>query len=113
MNTLISRFSPKSALNLARRKFRVGVALVVGASLAIASPAVVATSASAAPSGQLIIANGEPITAAYYDPHSAFGLVDAQLGSLVFDTLLVWIRKAMFLQALLHPSIVYQKLYLI
>ena len=93
MNTLISRFSPKSALNLARRKFRVGVALVVGASLAIASPAVVATSASAAPSGQLIIANGEPITAAYYDPHSAFGLVDAQLGSLVFDTLLVMDKK--------------------
>lgn len=40
------------------------------------------------PAGQIIIANGEPITAAYYDPHAAFGLVDAQLSSLVFDTLL-------------------------
>lgn len=53
---------------------------------------VTSTDASSAavsgPAGQLIIANGEPITGAYYDPHSAFGLVDAQLSSLVFDTLL-------------------------
>ena len=80
MKTLESRFSPKSALMIARRNLRVGVAVMVGASLVLASTAVVATTASAAPSGQLIIANGEPITAAYYDPHSAFGLVDAHLG---------------------------------
>ncbi len=93
MKTLESRFSPKSALMIARRNLRVGVAVMVGASLVLASTAVVATTASAAPSGQLIIANGEPITAAYYDPHSAFGLVDAQLGSLLYDTLLVMDKK--------------------
>ncbi len=47
-----------------------------------------ASPSATGPTGQLIIANGEPITGAYYDPHSAFGLVDAQLSSLVFDTLL-------------------------
>jgi len=72
-----------------RRNLRFGAAILVSASLALASTAVAATSASAAPTGQLIIANAEPITAAYYDPHSAFGLVDAQLGSLVYDTLLL------------------------
>lgn len=46
------------------------------------------SSSAAGTAGQLIIANGEPITGAYYDPHSAFGLVDAQLSSLVFDSLL-------------------------
>lgn len=93
MKTLNSRFSPKSALMIARRNLRDGVAVLVGASLVLASTVAVATNASAAPSGQLIIANGEPITAAYYDPHSAFGLVDAQLGSLVYDTLLVMDKK--------------------
>jgi peptide/nickel transport system substrate-binding protein len=48
-----------------------------------------ASAAVAGPTGQIIIANGEPITGAYYDPHAAFGLVDAQLSSLVFDTLLM------------------------
>jgi peptide/nickel transport system substrate-binding protein len=38
--------------------------------------------------GQLVIANAEPATAAYWDPASAFGLVDDQVGSLVYDTLL-------------------------
>lgn len=46
------------------------------------------SSLPSASTGQIVIANGEPITAAYYDPHSAIGLVDAQVGSLVFDTLL-------------------------
>lgn len=89
MKTLLSGFSPIGSLKTARRQLRVGVAVMVVSSLAIATTTFATTSASAAPSGQLIIANGEPITAAYYDPHSAFGLVDAQLGSLVFDTLLV------------------------
>ncbi|MSX62863.1 MAG: hypothetical protein F2762_05680, partial [Actinobacteria bacterium] len=72
-----------------RKNLRFGAAILVSASLALASTAVSASTASAAASGQLIIANAEPISAAYYDPHSAFGLVDAQLGSLVYDTLLV------------------------
>lgn len=82
-NYLNQGFDPPS------RGIRVGSAILISASLALASTAFVTTSASAAPSGQLIIANAEPITAAYYDPHSAFGLVDAQLGSLVYDTLLL------------------------
>lgn len=89
MKTVNRRFLFHSARLIARRKLRVGVAAMMGTSLVLASTAVVAPSASAAPSGQMIIANAEPITAAYYDPHSAFGLVDAQLGSLIYDTLLV------------------------
>jgi hypothetical protein len=45
-----------------------------------------ACTASAEPAGQLMIANAEPISAAYYDLASAFGVVDAQFASLVFDT---------------------------
>lgn len=89
MKSLKSKLTLNQAVVANHRNLRFGTAILVSVSLVLASAAVVATSASAAPSGQLIIANGEPITAAYYDPHSAFGLVDAQLGSLVFDTLLM------------------------
>ena len=61
-----------------------------GSSAAAPAASAAASSApvAAEPTGQIVIANGEPITAAYYDPDSAFGLVDAQVSSLVFDTLL-------------------------
>lgn len=38
--------------------------------------------------GQIIFGNAEPPTAAYWDPAAPLGLVDAQVQSLVFDTLL-------------------------
>ena len=37
---------------------------------------------------QIVIANAEPATAAYWDPAASFGLVDDQVASLVYDTLL-------------------------
>lgn len=37
---------------------------------------------------QIVVANAEPPTAAYWDPSASFGLVDEQVASLVFDTLL-------------------------
>jgi peptide/nickel transport system substrate-binding protein len=72
-----------------------GTSSSAGDGASAAAPAASAATSAAAepaapaePAGQIVIANGEPITAAYYDPHSAFGLVDAQVSSLVFDTLL-------------------------
>jgi peptide/nickel transport system substrate-binding protein len=41
-----------------------------------------------APSGTLIIGNAEPPTSAQWDSYSVFGLVDAQVASLVHDSLL-------------------------
>ncbi|MGB4135294.1 MAG: ABC transporter substrate-binding protein [Microbacterium sp.] len=38
-------------------------------------------------SSQVVVANAEPPTAAYWDPSASFGLVDEQVASLVFDTL--------------------------
>lgn len=81
---------PRSATT--RRARRLTIALVAGAALllnACSSNSSNATSSQpSGPTGQIVVANGEPITAAYYDPDSAIGLVDAQVGSLVFDTLL-------------------------
>lgn len=42
----------------------------------------------AAPSGTLVIANAEPPTSAQWDSYTVFGLVDAQVASLVHDSLL-------------------------
>lgn len=42
----------------------------------------------AAPSGTLTIANAEPPTSAQWDSYTVFGLVDAQVASLVHDSLL-------------------------
>ncbi len=41
-----------------------------------------------APSGTLVIANAEPPTSAQWDSYTVFGLVDAQVASLVHDSLL-------------------------
>lgn len=62
----------------------------------VASAAIALTgctpSGPADPSGSggstLVIANAEPATAAYWDPAASFGLVDDQVASLVYDTLL-------------------------
>ena len=67
--------------------------LVAVGGLVLTTTSVMSSSAASAPSGQLIIANAEPISAAYYDPASAFGLVADQLASLVFDTLLKLDKK--------------------
>jgi len=81
---------PRSATTRPARQLT--VTLVAGAALllsACSSNSSGTTSSKASgQTGQIVIANGEPITAAYYDPDSALGLVDAQVGSLVFDTLL-------------------------
>jgi len=45
-------------------------------------------SPAAAPSGSLVIANAEPPTSAQWDSYTVFGLVDAQVASLVHDSLL-------------------------
>src|SRR6478752_4116341 len=42
----------------------------------------------AAPTGTLTIANAEPPTSAQWDSYTVFGLVDAQVASLVHDSLL-------------------------
>lgn len=42
----------------------------------------------AAPAGTLVIANAEPPTSAQWDSYTVFGLVDAQVASLVHDSLL-------------------------
>lgn len=65
------------------------VALAVSAAFVLAacsSPADTTNGGGAA--GQIIIANAEPATAAYWDPAASFGLVDDQVASLVYDTLL-------------------------
>ena len=87
VSTLLAKFSVKH-----KRGWQAALAALLSFSL-LAAFGSVAPSATAAPSGQIIIANAEPISAAYYDPHSAFGLVDAQLGSFVFDTLLIMDKK--------------------
>lgn len=43
---------------------------------------------AAEPTGTLVIANAEPPTSAQWDSYSVFGLVDAQVASLVHDSLL-------------------------
>jgi len=47
-----------------------------------------ASAQDAAPSGTLVIANAEPPTSAQWDSYTVFGLVDAQVASLVHDSLL-------------------------
>lgn len=51
-------------------------------------PAATSGTGGGASSGQVVVANAEPPTAAYWDPVASFGLVDEQVASLVFDTLL-------------------------
>jgi peptide/nickel transport system substrate-binding protein len=70
------------------KSWRAGVAILVSASMVFAVSTAATSHAAGEPTGRLIIANAEPISAAYYDPASAFGLVDAQLASLVFDSVL-------------------------
>lgn len=68
-----------------------GIAVLASAALmlsACSSPATEGGSAGGDRGGQVIVANAEPPTAAYWDPAASFGLVDEQVASLVFDTLL-------------------------
>ncbi len=55
---------------------------------AAAQDASPAAEGGAAPSGVLVIGNAEPPTSAQWDSYSVFGLVDAQVASLVHDSLL-------------------------
>jgi len=63
------------------------VAALNNASFASAQAATPATT-GAAPSGTLTIANAEPPTSSQWDSYTVFGLVDAQVASLVHDSLL-------------------------
>lgn len=45
---------------------------------------------SGAASGAIVFGNAEPPTANYWDPAAGFGLVDEQVGSLVYDSLLAF-----------------------
>lgn len=64
------------------------VALAVSAAMVFAACSSAAPGAAVGASGQIIIANAEPATAAYWDPAASFGLVDDQVSSLAYDTLL-------------------------
>jgi peptide/nickel transport system substrate-binding protein len=74
-----------------KRAGALGVSLNVAAlMLTTMNPVRTATAARAQtePSGTLVIANAEPPTSAQWDSYSVFGLVDAQVASLVHDSLL-------------------------
>ena len=76
-----------------RRAGALGLSLAAAASLLDAGGRVAAAQATpgaggAEPSGTLVIANAEPPTSAQWDAYSVFGLVDAQVASLVHDSLL-------------------------
>ena len=76
-----------------KRAAGLGISLTAAAaalknvSLARAQDATPAVS-GAAPSGTLTIANAEPPTSSQWDSYTVFGLVDAQVASLVHDSLL-------------------------
>jgi peptide/nickel transport system substrate-binding protein len=89
------------------RKAFVGKALALGISPAVigtllaayaGSPASVlaahvdefSAAPSSVPSGRIVFGNAEPPTSAYWDPASAFGLVDEQVASLVHETLFTY-----------------------
>lgn len=70
-----------------------GLALAVAAAIGLAACSSGGSSGgtgsgSSGSAGQVVIANAEPATAAYWDPAASFGLVDDQVASLVYDTLL-------------------------
>jgi peptide/nickel transport system substrate-binding protein len=66
-----------------------GLTLSAAATILAEGDAVAAPAAQAAePTGTLVIGNAEPPTSAQYDSYSVFGLVDAQIASLVHDSLL-------------------------
>lgn len=84
------RSSETSAL---LRRTRPAVACALGLALALTACSGSNSDSSSGPpkggpKGQIVIANAEPATAAYWDPASAFGLVDDQVASLAYDTLL-------------------------
>lgn len=72
-----------------RRHGAVWLGVLTAGAVALAGCTAVAPEATPSEnSGQLVIANAEPPTAAYWDPAASFGLVDDQVASLVYDTLL-------------------------
>ncbi|HLL50695.1 MAG TPA: hypothetical protein VK356_08515, partial [Thermomicrobiales bacterium] len=79
-----------------RRAGALGLSLGAAASLLNSGESVAAAPATQATpgaggiesTGTLVIANAEPPTSAQWDTYSVFGLVDAQVASLVHDSLL-------------------------
>ncbi|MCC6790768.1 MAG: ABC transporter substrate-binding protein [Thermomicrobiales bacterium] len=80
-----------SRRDVLKRAAGLGLSLSAAAAL-LSQSSMVATAAPAAqaaePTGTLVIANAEPPTSAQWDSYSVFGLVDAQVASLVHDSLL-------------------------
>ena len=70
-----------------KRAAALGISLS-GAAALLAEFATSGASAQDAPSSTLVIANAEPPTSAQWDSYTVFGLVDAQVASLVHDSLL-------------------------
>ncbi len=74
-----------------KRAAAMGLSLSAAAALLSQSRSSVAAAPAAQaaePTGTLVIANAEPPTSAQWDSYSVFGLVDAQVASLVHDSLL-------------------------
>ncbi len=71
-------------------KRAMALGLSVSGAMALLSGVTVsgASAQDAAPGGTLVIANAEPPTSAQWDSYTVFGLVDAQVASLVHDSLL-------------------------
>ncbi len=71
-------------------KRAMALGLSVSGAMALLSEVTVsgASAQDAAPGGTLVIANAEPPTSAQWDSYTVFGLVDAQVASLVHDSLL-------------------------
>ncbi|MCA9859781.1 MAG: ABC transporter substrate-binding protein [Thermomicrobiales bacterium] len=78
------RMSRRAAL---KRAAALGLSLS-GAVALISEAGVSSVRAQDAPSGTLVIGNAEPPTSAQWDSYTVFGLVDAQVASLVHDSLL-------------------------
>src|SRR3954453_18239120 len=76
-----------SRRDVLKRAAALGLSLSAAAALISGSPARVAAQ-TPEPTGSLIIANAEPPTSAQWDSYTVFGLVDAQVASLVHDSLL-------------------------
>lgn len=87
---LMGRVSPSGAARPSRRRMGAAfIAAAAAATLALAGcTSTPATDSGSGSSSQVVIANAEPATAAYWDPAASFGLVDDQVASLVYDTLL-------------------------
>ncbi len=85
---------PVEAIDETRREFmKSTLAIGVTASAAVGMSSVFPLRALAqdgTPSGSIVFGNAEPPTSNYWDPAAGFGLVDEQVASLLYDSLLAF-----------------------